>query len=283
MTFREAEILFHNQLAQIYPREEIDSIMHIVFDYVCGFSRFELHLKAEKTIPEKSMPQIYNIIHQLKQHKPIQYILKETEFFGMPFKVNADVLIPRPETEELVQWIISDVKGRESCQILDIGTGSGCIAVSLAKNIENAVVFGVDVSKEAINTAQTNAKLNAVDVMFSVCDILHPDLTLFERFDVIVSNPPYVTSDQVIAMEKNVIDFEPHIALFVPDNDPFVFYEAVALFAREKLHSKGLLYFEINEKYPDETAMIINKYGFTTEIKRDINNKFRMIKAYKNE
>lgn len=282
MTFCDAENLFFDQLADIYPHQEIEAIMHITFGYLFGFSRFSLHVNSKNNIPEKSIAQIYNIIHQLKQHKPIQYVLGETEFYGMPFKVDESVLIPRPETEELVKWVISDNKMSHDCNILDIGTGSGCIAVSLAKHIVNSNVYAVDVSESAINTAQINANLNSVAIQFSVCDILQSSCQFPGNFDVIISNPPYVTSGQKYQMTKNVLEFEPHIALFAPDTNPFAFYEAITSFAARKLKQDGFLYFEINEQLSDETAVRIAKFGFKTEIRQDINSKFRMIKAWKN-
>jgi len=282
MTFKEAECLFRDELAEIYPINETDAMTQVIFKQLFGFSRFQMHLNAKSKIPEKSRSQIYDIIYQLKQYKPLQYILGETEFYGLPFSVNESVLIPRPETEELVEWIIMDCKDKENTSILDIGTGSGCIAVTLAKSITGSYVSAIDISEVALNTAKKNADSNNVTVDFKVCNILQPNMDKFSTYDVIVSNPPYVAEYQKNEMFPNVLNFEPHVALFVPEKNPFIFYEAIALFAKQTLNPKGCLYFEINEKYPNETALCIEKQGFVTELKCDINNKYRMIKAWRN-
>jgi release factor glutamine methyltransferase len=279
MTFKEAESIIKSELMEIYPVSETEAMIQVIFNHFFSLSRFQRYLNANSVISEKSGFQIYNIIHQLKEHKPLQYILGETEFYGLRFLVNEQVLIPRPETEELVQWVINDWLGKTPCTILDVGTGSGCIAISLSKNLPDASVSAIDISIDAINTAKRNALINEAAVNFKICDILHPNVDEFSMFDILVSNPPYVTAEQKAEMLPNVLDYEPHIALFAPVENPFIFYEAIALFAKQRLKPNGYLYFEINEKYPQETAQCIEKYGFTAELKRDINNKYRMIKA----
>ena len=282
MTYRETENLFFSELNDIYPEYETGAIIQIVFAQIFKLTRFEIHQKAKDTVPLELESQIYNIIRQLKQYKPLQYILGVTEFYGLPFIVNESVLIPRPETEELVQWIINDCKDNKAPSILDIGTGSGCIAVSLAKNIPESKVSGIDISNKAIETAYKNALLNNLEINFIQCDILNYEPDKFGLFDIIVSNPPYIDREQELLMQPNVLQYEPHIALFAPDNKPLQFYETIALFAFDKLSHGGLLYFEINEKYPDETSKLIRNIGFSTELKQDINNKYRMLKAWKN-
>jgi release factor glutamine methyltransferase len=236
-------------------------------------------LRDTESLSEKSESQIYNIIQELKRFKPLQYILGETEFYGLRFFVDSAVLIPRPETEELVEWVISDCKGKDNLSIIDIGTGSGCIPIALAKNLPKAQVFAIDISEDALDIARKNALENMVNIQFIQSDILKRSLSKDFNFDVIVSNPPYVISDQKVQMSANVLDYEPHIALFAPDQNPFVFYEAIAEIAQTHLKPDGTLYFEINEALPYETAESINKYGFNTELKQDINGKYRMIKA----
>ena len=214
----------------------------------------------------------------MKHNKPIQYILGVTEFYDLPFYVDDSVLIPRPETEELVHWILDDYHGL-SPRIIDIGTGSGCIPVALAKNLPLAKVLAADISETALATAHKNALRNSVTVEFLKMDILSDALPDFGRFDLIVSNPPYVTVEQMDRMEANVLDYEPHIALFVPQTDPLIFYRAISRFAGKQLEPGGNLYFEINESLAAETANAVEEFGFTVEVKKDINGKYRMLKA----
>ncbi|HEX2933948.1 MAG TPA: peptide chain release factor N(5)-glutamine methyltransferase [Bacteroidales bacterium] len=279
MTYKQAFANFHEELKNSYPETEIEAFIQIICRHLFGLSRFDCMLRNTESLSEKSESQIYNIIQELKRFKPLQYILGETEFYGLRFFVNGAVLIPRPETEELVEWIISDCKGKDNLSIIDIGTGSGCIPVSLAKFLQGAKVSAIDISEEALVVAKKNAEENKVNVQFIHADILKQTLPKKLRFDVIVSNPPYVTADQKNVMNANVLDYEPHIALFAPDQNPFVFYEAIAAVAQDHLKPEGSLYFEINEAFPHETADCIRKYGFGTELKQDINGKYRMIKA----
>jgi release factor glutamine methyltransferase len=278
MTVKEASQLILQNLQAFYPKPEIESFTFLIFNHLMKFQRFDLHLKAEMPVPDHLDPQIYDIIEQLKHNKPIQYILGSTEFYGLPFYVDESVLIPRPETEELVHWIIEDY-GNSGPMILDLGTGSGCIPVALAKNISSSMVMGADISVEALETARKNALRNNVDVTFIELDILADHLPELGKFDVIVSNPPYVTIQQKERMEANVVDFEPHVALFVPQKDPLIFYKAISRFARKFLKANGSLYFEINEDLSDETGNAVKDCGFSVELRKDINGKYRMLKA----
>lgn len=279
MTIKEASQRIFQELQTLYPNPEIESFIFLIFNHLLNFQRFEFHLKPEMLIPDHLDSQIYDIIEQLKYHKPIQYILGSTEFYGLPFYVDESVLIPRPETEELVHWIIEDYGGSEP-RIIDVGTGSGCIPVALAKNISSSEVYGGDVSVEALETARRNALRNHTNVKFIDLDILSDHLPTLGKFDVIVSNPPYVTTEQKSRMEANVVDYEPHVALFVPQNDPLVFYKAISSFAKERLSEQGSLYFEINEDLSQETANAVEGYGFSVELRKDINGKYRMLKAH---
>lgn len=283
MNFREVIGFIKSELSGFYPDQEIDAMYRIIFSCLLGFSQYDLIVRATDIIPEKTELQIYDIIQQLKGGKPIQYILGETEFYGLKFKVDQRVLIPRPETEELVDWIIKDSKSFSNPKILDIGTGSGCIAISLAKFIQNSDVSALDISNEAMYIARENGNINGVSINYIKHDILHPNISGDIKYNIIVSNPPYVTLQQKDMMHKNVLDYEPEIALFTPDDDPLLFYKAITKFASIHLTGNGLLYFEINEDLGKETLKIMRGYGFDAEIRKDINEKDRMIKAWRNE
>lgn len=262
----------------LYPLQEIDAFTEIIFNHLLNYKRLEIHLNAQTPILPVYEMQIYDIINQLESYRPIQYILGNTEFYGLKFIVNKSVLIPRPETEELVQWIIDDYKGLTP-EIIDIGTGSGCIPVSLAKNLPGSLVTGVDISLEALDVARENASINDVRVKFILLDILSNHLPEFSPFNVIVSNPPYVTVQQKDRMERNVLEFEPHLALFVPEKDPLIFYKAISSFAKKYLSINGNLYFEINEDLSQDTSNAIKELGFATELRKDIHGRYRMLKA----
>jgi len=279
MTVKEASQLIFRELGPQYPTSEIESFTYLIFNHLMNFKRFDANLKPNFLIPNHLELQIYDIIEQLKHNKPIQYIFSTTEFYGLPFFVDESVLIPRPETEELVQWILDDLGSNDRLRIIDIGTGSGCIPVALAKNLPEATVLGVDISEKSIATAQKNAIDNGVQVEFLRLDILSDDLPNLGQFDVVVSNPPYIKISQKAQMEANVLDYEPHLALFVPENDPLVFYTSIAIFAKKHLKLGGSLYFEINETLYAETEHTIQQMGFLTELKKDINNRYRMLKA----
>jgi release factor glutamine methyltransferase len=275
-----AKKLILDQLSPIYSRLEIESISKLIFENILGFSRLQIHLNQHKTISEANLTQIKEILNRLSQFEPIQYILGETEFYGIRLKVNRGVLIPRPETEELVDWIISDCQ-QSTPALLDIGTGSGCIPIAIVKNIPGASAEGWDISSDALAIANENAAINNVILILHHADILKSVLPENKnKFDIIVSNPPYVTTSERQLMQKNVLDYEPDIALFVPDNDALVFYRAIADLAIIRLKPGGHLYFEINERFGNETAELLVSKGFINILlKKDINGKYRMIKA----
>ncbi len=273
---------FHVELDTIYGSEEVDSFFYILIDFYSKISRIELAMNPNLEIQEPN--EIFNALDLLKNQKPIQYIIGETEFYGLNFKVNTNTLIPRPETEELVEWILKDQTESKQINILDIGTGSGCIAISLAKNLPNAKVYALDISKEAIKVAKENADLNNVEVVFIESDILTAGYAEFvsisHKFDVIVSNPPYVRALEKDLMKPNVLNNEPHLALFVKDNNPLQFYEAITKFAINNLSDKGVLFFEINEYLGQDMIELLRNNNFKTiELKQDIFKKDRMIKA----
>lgn len=269
-------------LSGTYPAHEIQSIIYLIFEHVLNYTKIDIHINSNKTISKSIEKKIFEITNDLKKNKPVQYIFGKTEFYGLTFRLSSDVLIPRQETEELVNWIIKDNTGGK-CRILDIGTGCGCIAVSLAKFTAGSVVEGLDISEKAVDLAQHNAKLNKVNVIFHRNDILHPEGGHFSAgYDIIVSNPPYIREHEKAGLPANILKYEPQEALYVPDDDPLVFYRAIAKFGLQNLNDKGKLYFEINEYLADEVKEELIRHRYRNiETRKDINGKDRMVKAYK--
>ncbi|MBW1297729.1 peptide chain release factor N(5)-glutamine methyltransferase [Aquimarina litoralis] len=273
---------FVASLSELYGIEEARSFFYLLSENKLGLRRIDIALVLEKVMSKDVLRYFEEAQSRLLNQEPIQYILGNTEFYGLMFQVNKNVLIPRQETEELVDWIIKDCQNRisnKSLKILDIGTGSGCIAISLAKTIEGAEVFAIDVSEKAIEVAKQNAQSNNVDIQFVHQDILKVD-TLNENFDIIVSNPPYVRELEKKEIKPNVLDNEPDIALFVSDQDPLVFYRKITELAKESLAVDGMLYFEINQYLGFETKKMIQEFGYTSvDLRKDIYDNDRMIKA----
>jgi release factor glutamine methyltransferase len=297
--------LFDDLLQQItvYETQEAKEIVFWLMEFYLGLNKIEV--LSNKTIDNKASIDWKRIIERLNSHEPIQYILGETEFYGRRFLVNENVLIPRPETEELVKLVVENseqlpviseqflsrdsklsTQHSELRTLLDIGTGSGCIAISLAKELPDFQVFAYDISEKALETAQKNATLNEAKVIFEKVDILSPSFTIHHSsnrrtvFNIIVSNPPYVTKQEIDLMQKNVLDFEPHLALFVENHDPLIFYDAIAHFAYNNLSINGLVAVEINEALGQETADVFIEKGFSeVEIIKDIHQKDRFVKA----
>lgn len=287
MKLKDIQHTFHQVLDGIYGKEEVDSFFYLLTDSFYKVSRMTLALEPAFSVDD--FEPILNALELLKQEKPIQYILGETEFYGLRFKVNAHTLIPRPETEELVSWILNqDLKpNAQHLKILDIGTGSGCIAISLAKLLPNAKVYALDVSSEALKVAKQNAELNAVEIEFIEADILKTEdgswKTEAIEFDIIVSNPPYVRELEKELMKPNVLNNEPHLALFVKDEDPLLFYRTITKFAVSKLSENGMLFFEINEFLGNNMIQLFVENNFSNiELKQDIFKKDRMIKGVNN-
>ncbi|HET6559708.1 MAG TPA: peptide chain release factor N(5)-glutamine methyltransferase [Prolixibacteraceae bacterium] len=268
------------ELEGIFPKAEIESLIGLIFEKVKGYSRTRLLLSREEELSEDDLNEIDKIVNRLKKHEPIQYILGQTEFYALPFYTLPGVLIPRPETEELVQWIIRE-NLLSSPHILDIGTGSGCIPVALKKNIVRARVTACDISPLCLQTARRNAELNAVQISVMEYDILNNSpLVDFSPLDIVVSNPPYVRESEKLLMEKNVLEYEPELALFVPDNNPLLFYNRIADFSLLYLRPGGKLYFEINEALGQETVEMLQEKGYTyVELRKDLNGRDRMIRA----
>jgi len=270
---------FTNELTGIFDEKEIESFFYITLDAFHQLKRVDLVLNPNLELDAMQLLQWETVLSQLKQHKPIQYILGETEFFGLPFYVNENTLIPRPETEELVDWILSNNKVNktsEPIKVLDIGTGTGCIAISLAKNISNAQVYAIDVSENALATAKKNQKRNNVNFIFFQKKILETE-DLNEVFDIIVSNPPYVRNLEKEEINKNVLEYEPHLALFVEDDDALIFYRKITELAVKNLLDNGQLYFEINQYLGVSMLELLEKHHFKNiELRKDIYGNDRM-------
>lgn len=270
---------FISELSNSYPETEIQSFFNILIEFKLNLSRVELALQPMIEFNVTDLDFFQKALKGLKKQLPIQHIIGETEFYGLLFRVNKNVLIPRPETEELVNWIIEEHKRSSTLKILDIGTGSGCIAISLAKNLINAEVFALDVSSEALITSKLNAEINNVAIQFIEADILTLS-KLPNTFDIIVSNPPYVRELEKEQMQQNVLANEPHLALFVKDENPLLFYNAIADFAKNHLIKNGNLYFEINQYLGKQTIKLLQSKSFKNiQLKKDIFGADRMIKA----
>ncbi len=270
------------ELSGLYNKNKIRNFIYMIFEEYSGYSKTELFINLNNYIDKNEFLKIDSAIQDLKKYKPIQYILGSTNFYGLDFIVNPFVFIPRPETEELVDYILKDYKVNENktSTILDVGTGSACIAVCLKKNIENSDVYAVDISKKALNIAAKNAKKNNVKISFSNLDILdRRKWKKLHKFDIIVSNPPYVMQSEKIMMDKNILNYEPSEALFVENDNALIFYDAVADFALEHLNKDGKIYFEINEFLSSELKQMLLIKGFNyIKIIKDINDKDRIAK-----
>ncbi len=282
MKIKQYRAQFIQELTPIYDAGEAESFFYLILEENHQLKRIDLALNPDLTFSEEAIQQWNLILEQLKKEIPIQYLLGKTSFYGLDFEVNSTVLIPRPETEELVEWIIEGQKPKAKSQkpkILDIGTGSGCIAISLAKNISNSEVFAIDISGKALATAKINAKINGINVTFIQRNILETE-NLEQQFDVIVSNPPYVRELEKQEIKKNVLDNEPHLALFVDDNDALIFYRKIAELAQKNLSQNGQLFFEINQYLGKETVELLEKMNFKNiELRKDIYGNDRMIRC----
>ncbi len=282
--------IFQNELLSIYPKQEIDSFFYLLTEAFMGLKRVDIALDPKFEIDISNKQKLFSALAKLKNEIPIQYIIGETEFYGLTFIVDKNVLIPRPETEELVSWVLNEVKRlkdkverkdhkKTSIKILDIGTGSGCIAIALAKELPYANVWALDISDKALKIAKLNAKLNNVNIQFLKKDILKTkELPL--NFDIIISNPPYIEEHEKSKMKNNVLLNEPQLALFVKDHKPLIFYDIISDIALNNLHKNGLLFFEINQTFGKEMIQLLNGKGFKNiELRKDIFGNDRMLKA----
>lgn len=282
MQIKEYRSQFIQSLSAIYDEGEAESFFYLILEEKKQLKRIDLALHPNLVFTDEELTEWNAILEQLKLEIPIQYLLGKTSFYGLDFEVNENVLIPRPETEELVDWIISNnqiTKSSNPLKILDIGTGSGCIAISLANNIPDAQVFAIDVSEKALATAKKNAENNNVKVNFILQNILETT-DLGQQFDIIVSNPPYVRNLEKQEIRKNVLDNEPHLALFVEDDNALIFYRKIAELAQKNLVQNGQLYFEINQYLGKEMVELLEKMNFKNiELRKDIYGNDRMIKS----
>lgn len=281
-TIKKIISLIKSELNDNYPLQEINSFIHLILNHYFNYSKVQIQLKQDEVINDNLVSRIKTDIKELKSYKPIQYILGKTEFYNLTFIVAPGILIPRPETEELVDWIIAD-NNNHFQEIADIGTGSGCIAISLAKNLNKSFIYALDNSPDALSITRRNSKLNNVEIHISHFDIFNKQKQIDQIFDIIVSNPPYVTLKEKQSMHPNVLNYEPGEALFVPDNDPLIYYRAIIDFAQTHLKKGGKLYFEINENFGKETAILLEEKNFhDIQLKKDINNKYRILRGVLN-
>ena len=278
MTLQDFKLEMISELSSIYEMDELNSIFNLLAEDYLKIPRSKILLADEIDLNESNQSLFLNALERLKTHEPIQYVLGKTTFMDLEFKVNSSVLIPRPETEELVRLMLKeDLDGKE---ILDIGTGSGCIAISLAKNLPNAKITAIDISNAALEVAKENAKLNNLNIEF-----IHTDIFTYQsnkKYDIIVSNPPYVLESEKSLMKQNVLDFEPELALFVDDSDPLKYYEFIMNFSKNYLNPNGQIYLEINQKFYKKIEIICEKYGYRSIIfMKDNYNKNRILILYK--
>lgn len=294
MLLKNYKTIFLQELSSLYEEQEIESFFYIILEKLHGLKRIDLALNPQKVMDGAHLKQWKNIVSELKKQRPVQYILGETTFYGLSFLVNENTLIPRPETEELVELIIESTNyelRNTKLKVLDIGTGSGCIAISLAKYLPTSEVYAIDVSEKALAVAKKNSELNDVKVNYINVDVLKIDdlkelvthnLQLATQFDIIVSNPPYVRNLEKDEIKPNVLEYEPHLALFVDDIDPLLFYRKIVELAIKNLNPNGKLYFEINQYLGKETIKLLEDFGFrNVELKKDIYGNDRMISCEK--
>ena len=284
MILKEFKLFFNEALSAIYPKTEIDSFFFILMEEKLKLQRIDTVLNSDLLITNKNLIDLKNIVKRLQKEEPIQYIIGNTEFYGLPFLVDKNTLIPRTETEELVAWVLDEIKVLTNnkiteLSILDIGTGTGCIPISLAKNLTSLNISAIDISPEALLIARQNAILNKVTIEFIELDILNAE-SLPQEYDVIISNPPYVRELEKEEIKNNVLENEPHLALFVADENPLIFYNKIADLAKQQLSKNGMLFFEINQYLGKETVNMLVKKGFKNiQLKKDLFGNDRMIKA----
>lgn len=283
MTITEALRGLADTLTQVYDKREAENIADIVIEKLSGLKRIDRILHKERSLSIEQEVHLSSYTTALLQHTPLQYVLQEAWFYGLPFFVNEHVLIPRPETEELVEWVITDLNKipKHTAGILDIGTGSGCIPVTLKKHIPDAIITALDVSQQALHVAKKNADNNNVIIDFLLVDVLNEEhISTLPIFDTIISNPPYIPVADKDEMSKNVLNFEPHTALFVSNEDPLLFYKTIAQFATQHLNEYGSIYVEIHEAMSEHVKKIFEETGFIKCIvRKDMQGKDRMVKA----
>jgi release factor glutamine methyltransferase len=280
LSYNDAFYGLKNNLQSLYDAQEAAAIAHEVLEHLTGFSKMQRLLDKDKLLTEAQQQQFNQIATALQNSTPLQYALGTAWFMGRQFMVDSNVLIPRPETEELVQWIIDDHKD-STLSILDIGTGSGCIPISLKLALPNAEVNSCDISEGALATAQKNATVLQADIIFLQHDVLNEhDQQQLDNYDIIVSNPPYIPINEKETLHENVRNHEPSLALFVPNDDPQLFYRTIAEFGLAHLKQNGIIYFELHVDYANDTEALLRSIGYQTELRKDIHGNLRMLKAW---
>lgn len=263
MTLKECITNIIRQLQPTYSENEARWMARVIFEQLKGYTQVDLIIHADDTVSDFILTKINNVISRLLDHEPIQYIFGETKFYGITLKVNRNVLIPRPETEELVDMIVSDADNREDLRVADICTGSGCIAIALARNLKFPIITAVDISEPALEVARQNALMTKTNITFRRLDALNlPPVDPSARLDIVVSNPPYIGEAERTSMEKNVLDYEPQQALFVPDSNPLLFYKAISLWAMQQLKPGGKIYFELNPFHANDLTKWMTANGW---------------------
>ena len=285
MILADAISLVKERLKGCYGKEEINAIAILLCQHFFGIGRTAYHTSKQAALTDRHIAPFMSALDKLQNHCPVQYVLGETDFYGYTLNINKSVLIPRPETEELVNWICNNYKdNKQQIKILDIGTGSGAIAISLAKELGCASVTAIDISAAALDVAKTNASQHSAAVCFLEEDIFSPSPQILnQQFDVIVSNPPYVCESERELMSLNVLNYEPASALFVPNNNPLIYYKAIAKFALQNLSCNGSVYLEINEALGKQTETIFLAEEYQTTLRKDMNGKDRMLEATKQQ
>ncbi len=279
MTLLQAKDHLLQHLVQLYDSREAEQITHMVLEHITGMSRTERTINKQQELSSEQIDQVMLFSNELSSGKPVQYVLGEAWFAGLRFVVNAHTLIPRPETEELVEWIKA-VAHPEPLSVLDIGTGSGCIPVALKKIFPLWQIQAIDLSADTLQTAKENAKLNAMEIDFIQIDFLQEkNWSALLQFDIIVSNPPYIKASESAAMAQHILDYEPHMALFVPDEDALIFYKKIALFGKKHLKKNGIVFLEINQLLGNEVCAVFETAGFMTTRRKDLHNNDRMVMA----
>lgn len=280
MTVKECCAEATRKLQTIYPASESLWMVRIIFEHLKGYKPVDLVIKADDELSNFITGKVDSVVERLLRHEPIQYIFGETTFYGLRLEVTPDTLIPRPETEELVDMIVHNADNRTDLGVLDICTGSGCIAIALARNLRFPKVEAIDISSPALDVARRNASALKIDIDIKKADALHLPENASPAYNIIVSNPPYIAISERATMDKNVLDYEPSIALFVPDNDPLLFYRNISRFAIKALHPQGRLYFEINPIYAEDLRDMLTVDGWdSVEIILDMQRNKRFTSA----
>ncbi|MCR5861731.1 peptide chain release factor N(5)-glutamine methyltransferase [Flavobacterium sp. J372] len=283
MKIKDYRTYFLQKLSELYDAMEAENFFAITLEELKRWKRIDVAINPDYEMTGNEIEKWSEVLSQLEAQRPIQYIFGKAHFYGLEFKVNENTLIPRPETEELVEWVINDIQNPQYLKILDIGTGSGCIAISIAKNLKGTEVSAIDVSEEALAVAKENARKNDVDIYFHLLNILEAE-SFPQKYDIIVSNPPYVRHLEKAEIKPNVLEHEPHLALFVEDNDPLLFYRKIARLAKKYLKPDGRLYFEINQYLGQETLAMLEAEGFKNIVlRKDLMGNDRMIRSFQSQ